>query len=67
MDRLVITTTDTHLPRRIGEALSHAYHGTLDLQYADEDQLIRVNWTRSARLEEYPVRGVVPVGASAAE
>jgi hypothetical protein len=45
-DRLVITTTDTHLPRRIGEALSHAYHGTLDLQYADEDQLIRVNWTR---------------------
>lgn len=45
-DRLVITTTDTHLPRRIGEALSHAYHGTLDLKYADEDQLIRVNWTR---------------------
>jgi hypothetical protein len=45
-DRLVITTTDTHLPRRIGEALSHAYHGTLDLQYADDDQLIRVNWTR---------------------
>ncbi len=45
-DRVVIATTDTHLPRRIGEALRSAYDGTLDLQYADEDRFIRVSWTR---------------------
>jgi NMD protein affecting ribosome stability and mRNA decay len=28
---LVISTTDTHLPRRIGEALKHAYRGELEL------------------------------------
>ncbi len=45
-DRLVITTTDTHLPRGIGEALSRAYHGTLDLKYAEDQRLVRVAWAR---------------------
>jgi len=39
-----ITTTDTHLPRRIGEALWHAYHGKLDLHYAEDARLLRVFW-----------------------
>jgi NMD protein affecting ribosome stability and mRNA decay len=43
---VVITTTDTHLPRRIGEALHHAYHGTLHVQYAEDDKLVRVTWER---------------------
>jgi RecG-like helicase len=45
-DGFVVTTTDIHLPRRIGEALHRAYHGTLDFHYDDEAYLLRVNWTR---------------------
>jgi len=41
-----ITFTDNHLPRRIGEALYHAYEGELDFHYAKEDNLIRVTWKR---------------------
>ncbi len=41
---IVITTTDTHLPRRIGEALWHAYHGELDLHYGQDPRLIRMSW-----------------------
>ena len=43
---LVVSTTDTHLPRRIGEALKHAYHGELELHYDDDEDFIRVIWTR---------------------
>jgi len=41
-----VTTTDMHLPRRIGEALWHAYHGELKLHYAEDARLIRVSWKR---------------------
>lgn len=41
-----VTTTDIHLARRIGEALHHAYEGTLDISYGPEDYLIRVAWSR---------------------
>jgi len=44
--RFVITTTDIHLPRRIGEALQHAYHGELDFHYEEEAYSLHVNWTR---------------------
>jgi hypothetical protein len=43
-----ITTTDIHLPRRIGEALAHAFEGELDFHYDDEAYLIRVSWTRDS-------------------
>lgn len=46
-DGIVITTTDTHLPRRIGAALKRAYHGELDFQYAADQNLIRATWRRS--------------------
>ncbi len=42
----VITTTDTHLPRCIGEALHHAYHGEFALHYDEGEQFVRVHWTR---------------------
>lgn len=43
---VVISTTDNHLPRRIGEALRSAYEGELAYQYAEDEKFIRVNWTR---------------------
>jgi NMD protein affecting ribosome stability and mRNA decay len=42
---LHVTTTDIHLARRIGEALHHAYQGTLDYHYNPEQNLLRVSWT----------------------
>jgi hypothetical protein len=44
----VITTTDIHLPRRIGEALHRAYEGDLDFHYEEEAYSIRVTWRREA-------------------
>jgi hypothetical protein len=41
---IVVRTTDNHLPRRIGEALWHAYHGELKLHYGDDPRLIRMTW-----------------------
>lgn len=41
-----ITTTDIHLARGIGDALHHAYRGTLDYQYNPEQTLLRVQWER---------------------
>jgi len=43
-DAIVVRTTDSHLPRRIGEALWHAYHGELKLHYGEDPRLIRMNW-----------------------
>ncbi|MDE3021468.1 MAG: ATPase [Pseudomonadota bacterium] len=42
----LITTTDIHLARGIGEALHHAYQGTLEFHYNPEQNLLRVNWAR---------------------
>ena len=42
----VVTFTDAHLVHGIGEALRHAYHGKLDSRYTDEDDLLRVAWSR---------------------
>jgi hypothetical protein len=45
-DTLAITTTDIHLPRRMGEALRRAYKGELDFHYTKEDHILRVKWSR---------------------
>ena len=45
-DGILITTTDPHLARRIGEALHHACAGELDFHYAEETNLLRVSWKR---------------------
>ncbi len=45
-ERLVITTTDIHLPHHIGHALHDAFDGELDYRYEKETYFIRVNWKR---------------------
>ncbi|MBI4529672.1 MAG: ATPase [Deltaproteobacteria bacterium] len=45
-DGLLITTTDIHLARGIGEALHRAYHGELDYQYAEEGNILQLSWKR---------------------
>ena len=44
--RVVVTTTDIHLPQRIGEALKSAYDGELDVRYGDDEYTVRVGWHR---------------------
>lgn len=44
-ETVVVTTTDIHLPKRIGQAMHRAYKGRLDLHYDKENCLVRVNWT----------------------
>lgn len=43
---LVISFTDAHLARGIGEALHNAYEGELDYQYTKGDTLLRATWRR---------------------
>jgi NMD protein affecting ribosome stability and mRNA decay len=45
-DSLLITTTDNHLARDIGEALHSAYKGELEYHYNREENLLRVRWRR---------------------
>lgn len=44
-DSTLVTTTDIHLARGIGEALRHAYQGELEFHYNPEENLLRVHWT----------------------
>ena len=43
---VLITTTDTHLARDIGEAMHSAYKGRLEYHYNKEENLLRVHWSR---------------------
>ena len=43
---VVVTFTDTHLPRGVGEAIERAYEGDLDIQYTEEAGIVRVYWKR---------------------
>jgi len=43
---VVITTTDIHLPRRIGEALKRAFRGQLELHYEEDAYFLRATWRR---------------------
>lgn len=47
-DQVLITTTDIHLPRRIGEAIHRAYEGDLDYHYEKESYFLRVRWERES-------------------
>jgi hypothetical protein len=42
----VVTTTDIHLPRRIGHALEHAYKGEMEIHFDEEGHFARVKWRR---------------------
>jgi NMD protein affecting ribosome stability and mRNA decay len=43
---VMITTTDTHLARRIAERVHDACKGSLALHYSKEENLVRATWTR---------------------
>lgn len=45
-DRLSVLTTGVHLARRLGDALEHAFQGTLTVQYGDNEHHVRVYWQR---------------------
>jgi len=45
-EAVVISTTDIHLPRRIGKAIGDAYGGEVDIHFDEDGYFIRVNWTR---------------------
>lgn len=45
-DGVLVTTTDMHLARDIGEALHHAHQGDLEFHYNEGENLLRVHWTR---------------------
>lgn len=45
---ILVTTTDIHLARGIGEALEHAYQGELEFHYNEGENLLRVHWARAA-------------------
>jgi hypothetical protein len=43
-DSIIINTTDIHLPRRIGEAVKRAFHGSLNEVFDEGGYFVRVNW-----------------------
>ncbi len=45
---IVITTTDIHLPRLIGQSLQKAYKGDLKIDYGADAYSVRVDWSREA-------------------
>ena len=45
-DGMLITFTDPHLARGVGEALHDAYKGDLDFAYQAEERILRVSWKR---------------------
>ncbi|WP_275689460.1 hypothetical protein [Nitrosomonas sp. JL21] len=45
-DEVVITTTDIHLARGIGEAIHDAYKGDLEFHYNPVENFRRVHWLR---------------------
>jgi NMD protein affecting ribosome stability and mRNA decay len=47
-DRLVISTTDIHLPRRIAGAVLRAYDGELAEAFDDKAYFLRAEWRRDA-------------------
>lgn len=43
---VLVTTTDIHLARDLGQALHHAYQGELEFHYNEGENLLRVHWRR---------------------
>ena len=46
-DSTLITTTDIHLARGMGEKIHDSYQGELEFHYNPQENLLRVNWSRS--------------------
>ena len=43
---LLVTTTDMHLARAIGDAVHRAYGGELDYHYEKDSSILRLAWSR---------------------
>jgi len=43
-DDMIVSTTDIHLPRPVGEALKRAYHGKLETKFDDNAYFARLDW-----------------------
>jgi NMD protein affecting ribosome stability and mRNA decay len=43
---VVLTFTDVHLPRGVGEALASAYEGEFTVQYTENAGIVRAYWSR---------------------
>ncbi len=43
-DAVRVTTTDAHLPQRIGASVKHAHKGKLEIVYAHDEYAVRVHW-----------------------
>jgi hypothetical protein len=50
-NEFVITTTDIHLPRVIGNALERAFKQRAEFTYAPEEHFVRVKWARGSAPE----------------
>lgn len=48
-DGMTITTTDIHLPRRIGRAIYRAHRGDLDVHYDSNNYFVRAVWNERGR------------------
>ena len=46
--QILITTTDVHLPRRIGKAIQAAWKGSLDIHFDEGGYFTRISWRRDA-------------------
>jgi hypothetical protein len=53
-DKIIVATTDIHLPKRIGRAMQRAGKGRLDLLYNPESCFVRVNWTANENVPKQP-------------
>jgi hypothetical protein len=45
-EQVVVTTTDIHLPRRIGHALEDSYKGKMEIHFDKEGHFARMKWHR---------------------
>ncbi|RQR35087.1 glutamyl-tRNA amidotransferase [Burkholderia sp. Bp9143] len=45
-DALIVRTTGVHMVRRLADALLHAHHGDLALNYRDSEDVLRAQWKR---------------------
>lgn len=43
-NKVLVTTTDIHLARSIGEAVHRAYQGTLEYHYSRAENLLHIYW-----------------------
>lgn len=52
-DEVVVTTTDIHLAKHIGQALENAYKGSLDVHYDEEGCFVSVHWLSPESTEKH--------------